>query len=80
MPVPYVAVDDQTFTFTMPSSPVIVTATFSKNNGVEDIETRPVQRPTCYYDLSGRFVGSSLETLDNGLYLTGDGKKVILRR
>lgn len=80
MPVPYVAVDDQTFSFTMPSSPVIVTATFSKNNGVEDIETRPVQCPTCYYDLSGRFVGSSLETLDNGLYLTGDGKKVILRR
>ena len=79
-PVNYDMVDNNTYTFVMPASAVTIQATFGVKTGIEELDAAPQSQPIRYYDLSGRCVGTSLETLDDGLYITSDAQKVLLRR
>ena len=79
-PVSYNEVDKNTYTFIMPAAPVTIQATFGVKTGIDDIEAVSAPQPTRYYDLGGRYVGTSLNVLAPGLYLTHDGRKVFVKR
>ncbi len=68
-----------TYTFKMPASAVTVTAVFTKatTTGVEGLIDDNANRVVRYYDLNGRYVGTSLKNAPRGIYITGDGRKVV---
>ena len=68
-----------TYTFTMPAAPVTVNAVFSEPvaTGVENLNTYNVNRSVRYYDLNGRYMGTSLDKAHKGIYVTGDGRKIV---
>lgn len=79
-PVSYDEVNKNTYTFIMPAAPVTIQATFGVKTGIDDIEVVPAPQSTRYYDLGGRYVGTTLDVLAPGLYLTHDGRKVFVKR
>ena len=70
-----------TFTFKMPAAPVTVNAVFTGSEpiitGIDDLNADNVNGAMRYYDLNGRYVGTSLEKAPRGIYITGDGRKIV---
>ena len=71
-------VDDTHYAFQMPAGPVTVNATFVREvaTGIDTINATD-GTPMRYFDLQGRYVGTSLDGARSGVYVTSDGHKVI---
>jgi hypothetical protein len=71
-------VDDTHYTFEMPAGDVMVNATFIEKvvTGISDINATDGKHVR-YFDLKGRYIGTSLNGAANGIYVTNDGRKVI---
>lgn len=71
-------VDDTHYAFQMPAGPVTVNATFVREvaTGIDTINATD-GAPMRYFDLQGRYVGTSLDGARSGVYVTSDGRKVI---
>ena len=71
---------ERTYTFTMPESPlnVLINATFTNSTvtSIDDIGTTD-DKPVHYFNLQGRYVGTSLNGVPAGIYVTNSGRKVI---
>lgn len=76
--VPVNKVDDTHYTFVMPAGNVTIQATFviEVPTGVADINAASGE-PMRYFDLQGRYIGTSLDGARRGIYVTADGRKVI---
>lgn len=74
---------ERTYTFTMPESPlnVLIKAIFTKSTitGIDVIGTLSDinEKPVRYFNLQGRYIGTSLDGARSGVYITGNGRKVI---
>lgn len=71
-------VDDTHYAFQMPAGPVMVNATFVREvaTGIGNINATD-GTPMRYFDLQGRYVGTSLDGARRGVYVTSDGRKII---
>lgn len=71
---------ERTYTFTMPEAPlnVLINATFTNSTvtSIDDIGTTD-DKPVHYFNLQGRYVGTSLNGVPAGIYVTNSGRKVI---
>ena len=67
-----------TYTFKMPAAPVTVDAVFTETvvTGIEGINAN-VNGEVRYYDINGRYVGTSLVKAPHGIYFTSDGHKIV---
>lgn len=76
--VPVSKVDDMHYTFQMPAGSVTVNATFIKETttGISDVNAATGAQVR-YFDLQGRYIGTTLDRARSGIYVTGDGRKVI---
>ena len=72
-------VDESTYTFNMPAGDVNVNATFTEKviTAINDINATQNGKEVRYFDLQGRYIGTSLESASNGIYVTSDGRKVV---
>ena len=70
-------VDDTHYAFQMPAGPVMVNATFVREvaTGIGNINATD-GTPMRYFDLQGRYVGTSLDGARSGVYVTSDGRKI----
>lgn len=77
-PEPGYEIDDTRYTFVMPAGNVTIQATFviEVPTGVADINA-VAGEPMRYFDLQGRYIGTSLDGARRGIYVTADGRKVI---
>ncbi|MBR1544153.1 MAG: BspA family leucine-rich repeat surface protein [Muribaculaceae bacterium] len=67
-----------TYTFKMSPAPVTISAVFAEDTatGISGINADNANREVRYYDLNGRYIGTTLERAPHGIYVTGDGKKI----
>ena len=72
-------VDESTYTFNMPAGDVNVNATFTEKviTAINDINATQNGKEVRYFDLQGRYIGTSIEGAAGGIYVTSDGRKVV---
>ena len=63
-------------TGTQSGAPVLRIALPGTVTGIEDLRYDSNGKPVGYYDLTGRYVGTSLSG-KRGIFITSDGKKVV---
>ncbi|GEM_PF-6459164 len=75
-PEPGYEIDDTRYTFVMPAGNVTIQATFviEVPTGVADINA-VAGEPMRYFDLQGRYIGTSLDGARRGIYVTADGRR-----
>ena len=67
-----------TYTFTMPDADVTIVAAFEQEvaTGINDVNASTGAQVR-YFDLQGRYIGTTLSGARPGVYVTSDGRKVV---
>ena len=67
-----------TYTFTMPDADVTIVAAFEEEvaTGINDVNASTGAQVR-YFDLQGRYIGTTLSGARPGVYVTSDGRKVV---
>ena len=67
-----------TYTFTMPDADVTIVAAFEEEvaTGINDVNASTGAHVR-YFDLQGRYIGTTLSGARPGVYVTSDGRKVV---
>lgn len=75
--IAYNPISDNSYTFEMPASNVTVTAKFVQSSPTAiDVVRQATDSTTHYYDLSGRYLGTTLPP-GHGVCITQDGRKLM---
>lgn len=59
------------------AKPFSMTLSDNETTGISNIKTIDANGTVKYYDLSGHYIGSSLDGARKGIYVTSDGKKIM---
>lgn len=77
--IPTTLVGPGQHSFKMPAAEVNLDITFKEGiwTGIDNVESDSRNSVVRYYDLHGRYIGTSLDNAEKGIYITGDGRKIL---